>query len=107
MARRSRKVLASTSSTEPQTETVLPEPVAEPAPPTFDHRFREARVREQEGDLVGALEIYRHLVQEDPNDIRVRNNLGCVYEKRGDMAQALVEYEAARAVAPDNVAVLL
>jgi len=72
-----------------------------------DHRFHDARQREQLGDIAGAIEIYRELLLDDPQDVRVRNNLGCLYEKRGEFQRALEQFEAARAVAPDNVGVLL
>ena len=73
----------------------------------FDHRFYEARMLENDGDVDGAIAIYRELALENPADIRVRNNLGCLYEERGQGLLALEQYEAARALAPDNVAILL
>ena len=84
-----------------------PEVIAVPQQSAFDRRFHEARVRENDGDLSGAIAIYRELLLEQPNDIRVRNNLGCLYEKRGDGVLALEQFEAARSLDPENVAVLL
>src|SRR5688572_28976701 len=72
-----------------------------------DRRFHEARMHEADGDLATAIAIYRDLLLDNPNDLRVRNNLGCLYEKRGDATLALEQFEAARAVDPENVAVLL
>ncbi len=78
-----------------------------PQQSAFDRRFHEARVLENDGDAAGAIALYRELMLENPGDIRVRNNLGCLYEKRGQPVQALEQFEAARTLDPDNVAVLL
>ena len=93
-------------SVEPDTAAVIEELVA-PQQSAFDRRFQEARALENAGDLAGAIALYHELLLERPTDIRVRNNLGCLYEKRGQPVQALEQFEAARAIDPDNVAVLL
>src|SRR5215211_2659958 len=49
----------------------------------IDRRFREARTLENQNDIDGAIAVYRELLLEKPSDIRFRNNLGCLYEKRG------------------------
>lgn len=69
--------------------------------------FRQAREAERAGDTIQAIALYRQLILEEPDNIKARNNLGCLHDAAGQSLLALEQYEAARAVAPDNVDVLL
>src|SRR5688572_18056987 len=91
----------------PLPQEAAPSAASDSATASYDGRFHEARVAERAGETDKAIALYRELLREAPNDIRARNNLGCLFEKRGDYLQALEQYEAARAIAPDNVSILL
>ena len=72
-----------------------------------DERFGRARELERAGSLLPAIELYRELIREDGANIRLRLALGAAYERRGEPALALEQYEATRELAPDSVDVLL
>lgn len=72
-----------------------------------DSRFRRARELEREGDIGGAILIYQQLLLEEPDNIKARNNLGCLYDAQGKPILALEQYETARNLAPDNIDVLI
>lgn len=95
------------SAADPQTPVpalVEPEPVPESSSEIL---FRRARELDRAGDIEGAIKLYRQLLIEEPDNIRARNNLGCLFDQRGQHQQALEQYEAARSLAPDNIEVLL
>ena len=77
------------------------------AEPSGDSRFRRARELEREGDIAGAILIYQQLLLEEPDNIKARNNLGCLYDAQGKPILALEQYETARNLAPDNIDVLI
>ncbi len=72
-----------------------------------DPRFVRARELESEGDLGAAIALYRELLFDDPRNLKARNNLGVIYDRRGDHTLALEQFEAARDIDADNVDVLL
>lgn len=91
-------------------ESAAPDAAAEEAPappPPEDGRLARARELEQQGDVEGAIALYREVLQDLPNHLKARNNLGVLFDRRGEYALALEQYEAARATDPDNVEVLL
>ncbi|MGH7459868.1 MAG: tetratricopeptide repeat protein, partial [Longimicrobiales bacterium] len=81
-------------------------PASEPDSPV-EAMFRRARELEQEGDLAGAHDLYQRLLLENPESVRARNNLGCIYDVMGRHTLALDQFQAASILAPDNIDVLL
>ena len=49
---------------------------------------------------------YREVLFRDPGHLKARNNLGYVYDSRGEPARALEEYQAALEIEPENVQLL-
>jgi len=72
-----------------------------------DPRLDRARELEGEGKLGAATALYREVALEQPSALAPRLALGTVYERQGEHALALEQFEAAREIAPDNVDVLL
>lgn len=69
--------------------------------------FSKARELEAAGDTDNAIERYRELLLKDPTHIRARNNLGCLYGRKGQHLLALEQFEAARALDADNIDIIL
>lgn len=88
-------------------DTIVPESAPVAVRATGEMLFQQARDLERAGDVDGALEQYRQLLLEDPGNVRAHNNLGCLYEKKGQHLLALEQFEAARALAPDNIEIIL
>ena len=88
-------------------------PAAVSAQPMFElvESARTPKTRleelESEPDDERAIEAYRQLVLNDPANVLLRLHLGSRYEKRGEYALALEQYEAARAESHDSVDVLV
>src|SRR5687767_807079 len=68
--------------------------------------FRRAR-EVGKTDVSAAIALYQELLRDEPDNIRARNNLGCLFDEQGQHSLALEQYEAARSLAPDNIEVLL
>lgn len=57
-----------------------------------------------DGRLKDALELYRAIVRDDPNDLNARMKIGDIHRKRGDMSSAVDAYEwVAEAYAQDGL----
>lgn len=72
-----------------------------------DPRLEEARELERSGQAVRGIELLREVVRERADEVAPRLALGGAYERRGDHALALEQYESARDLASDNVDVLI
>lgn len=66
------------------------------------YRGRLASILAREGDTAAALAIRRQVVQSIPNDARARLDLARLLEERGEIADALREYETARVLGGDE-----
>lgn len=97
---------AAPAQAEIESEPVVPI-AATSADDDGEQLFRKARELETSGDAEAAIECYRQLLLDDPAHVRARNNLGCLYEKQGQHLLALEQFEAARALAPDNIDIVL
>src|SRR5262245_34754668 len=94
---------------EPERPVVALAVSVEPAPAHQEpiDRFRYARELENRGDIAGATNAYQKLLLEEPDNIRARNYLGCLFDRIGLHLRALEQYEAAHALAPDNIEITL
>ena len=57
--------------------------------------YEEAKELSRSGCSAEAIDLYRDLLQLDPQHLRARNNLGCLLGARGDHEMALREYQQA------------
>lgn len=71
-----------------------------------DPRLAEARALAGK-DPVRAIAVYRSILLDRPRDVRVRTELGRLYDRRGEHHLALEQFEAARDAAPDDVGVMV
>jgi len=79
---------------------------AEKADSEVERLFRQARTLEGQGDLRGALALYRQVVALAPAHLRARNNLGVAHDRLGAHESALEHFRAALEVDPENPEVL-
>ncbi len=88
------------------------EPVQAPPPPApapadpIETLYAEAREATDAGRVLDARRIYRDLLGRAPGHIRARNNLALLLENAHDQAGALVEYDRALDVEPENATLL-
>jgi Flp pilus assembly protein TadD len=83
------------------------EPAPGPIPLSpWEQKMAWAKERAREGRLADAEELYRELLQEDPDSVRARNNLGILLDERGDHQGAVAELQIARQLEPKNGEVL-
>lgn len=94
-------------------EHALPEPargedtISEPVPLTaWEQKMSWAKERAREGRRAEAEELYRELLQENPDSVRARNNLGILLDENGDHQGAVAELSIARQLNPRNGEVL-
>jgi tetratricopeptide (TPR) repeat protein len=69
--------------------------------------YREAVDRQHQGDLTGAVQLYRQVLEKDPANIAARSNLGASLSGLGRFSEAVPEYQAAIENAPPQVRPLL
>ncbi len=62
----------------------------------------QAMDRQQSGDLLGAIQAYRVILQSAPERADVRSNLGAAYIKLGRFDEGMHEYREALRIDPDN-----
>ena len=89
-------------------------PEAEAGPPPGDAaptaqatKLRQARDLTVQRRLDEAVSLYREIAQDDSHNVKARNNLGVLYDELGHHDLALEQFEAARALDPDGVEVLV
>jgi Flp pilus assembly protein TadD len=83
------------------------EPRPEPIPLSpWEQKMAWAKERAREGRLGEAEELYRELLQENPDSVRARNNLGIILDEKGDHQGAVAELQVARQLEPRNGEVL-
>src|SRR6185503_991072 len=78
-----------------------------PSESETEQRFRVARELERAGSNAEAAQVYLQLLKAEPDNIRARNNLGCLYDRQGMHVRALEQFEAAVSLSPDNIEILL
>ena len=67
-----------------------------------DQLLGRALAMQQAGDLLGAIQTYKIVLQSDPNRPDVRSNLGAAYIALGKFDEGMKEYKAAIAADPAN-----
>ena len=65
-----------------------------------DSGFRKAKSFEKQGDWPNAQQVLKKLIEEKPDDPRLHNELGFVYQKRGYWDLAVEEYTKAIVLDP-------
>ena len=89
--------------------TVLAEPPAPvrptPAPPTAEESFAKGVQLHQAGDILGAIEAYQDALQQEPQRIDARSNLGAALVRLGRYEEAVREYRRALEVDPRHAGV--
>src|SRR6266581_1361675 len=68
---------------------------ASPAPPTAEESFARGVQLHQAGDILGAIEAYQDALQQEPQRIDARSNLGAAYVRLGRYEEAVREYRRA------------
>ena len=68
--------------------------------------FAVAREHAEKNEVPAAIAAYRQLLTKFPTNVRARNNLALLLEKKGDADAALQELNTALETEPDNVSVL-
>src|SRR5690606_9847654 len=71
-----------------------------------DRLLAKAQALAKEGQSDAAVDLIQQVLKEGPAELSARLALGQIYDRRGDYLEALEQYEAARALDPDNVVVL-
>jgi|GEM_PF-405619 len=108
----------------PLLEMVMEDPVTEPVPGAdtepaeeaetspepiplslWEQKMAWAKERAREGRLGEAEELYRELLQENPDSVRARNNLGIILDEKGDHKGAVAELQVAQQLEPRNAEV--
>ena len=77
------------------------------APNSQAEQLRMARDLTVQRQLDEAVALYREIARDDPSNVKARNNLGVLYDELGHHELALEQFEAARALDPDGVEVLV
>lgn len=70
-------------------------------------RFRDATRRLEGGERSEAIRILAEVVEEHPDDLASRVNLGAAYYGAGEYVAAARQFEAAQELEPENLRVLL
>src|SRR5206468_1251387 len=68
--------------------------------------FAIAREHAEKNEVPAAIAAYRQLLTKFPTNVRARNNLALLLEKKGDVDAAHLEFNTALEGEPDNVSVL-
>ncbi len=66
-----------------------------------DELFEKAVALHQAGDILGAIQYYEALLQQQPDRVEARSNLGAAYMKLGRYEAAVEQYRKALALKPD------
>ena len=82
-------------------------PPGDDAPTSQAAKLRQARDLTVQRRLDKAVALYQEIVQGDSHNVKARNNLGVLYDELGHHELALEQFEAARALDPDGVEVLV
>ena len=69
----------------------------------FIDDFNKAETLCNQGDLEASLHIYQSLMQQQPNQVAVLNNIGLIYEKRGNYHKAAEYYRQCYEISPEQV----
>src|ERR1044071_9491085 len=69
--------------------------------------LRQAIAMHQAGDMEGAIRHYREYLQQRPNSIEARSNLGAALAKTGRFEEAIEQYNRALETKSSNPQVLL
>ncbi len=77
------------------------EKAAKLRPPSFPACYNLARLKQRENDHKGAINIYRAILEKQPDFGEVWNNLGVAYRETGDQDEALSSFQQAVKFAPD------
>src|SRR2546425_60216 len=87
--------------------TALAQPPAPPtaAAPTAEESFAKGVQLHQSGDILGAIEAYQDALQQEPQRIDARSNLGAAYVRLGRYEEAVREYRRALEVDPGHAGV--
>ncbi len=79
--------------------------IAQPAPP--EKTLQQAITLHQSGDFDGAIRDYREYLQQRPDSLQARSNLGAALAHVGRYDEAIEEYNRALRIDPKNAAVTL
>src|SRR5207247_3788148 len=71
-----------------------------------DDSFARALKLHQSGDFDGAIRAYQEFLQNHPESVEARSNLGAVYARKGDYGRAIEEYKRALEFDERNAAIL-
>ena len=85
-------------------------PAAEPRPVETDseeHLYQAARHATEQRDPLRAVQLYRQLLEINPDHVRARNNLALVLDERGEHEEALEHLDRCRRQEPQGVEVLI
>lgn len=77
------------------------EKAADLRPPNFPACYNLARLKQRENDHMGAISIYRAMLEKQPGLGEAWNNLGVAYRETGDQDEAISCFQRAVAFAPD------
>ena len=80
--------------------------MAQTQPPPED-LLRHAVELHQAGDIAGAIADYRAYLEQAPENVMARSNLGAALSKAGQYEEAIVEYRQALDLEPRNLPVRL
>jgi tetratricopeptide (TPR) repeat protein len=72
-----------------------------------DTVLRHAIQLHQSGDIAAAISAYRNYLDQVPDNVMARSNLGAVLARSGHFEEAIVEYQKALEVQPGNLPVRL
>jgi len=84
-----------------------PEPALPPAPDPIEILYGEARAAAEAGRCDEAKRLYRQLLATQASHVRARNNLALLLDAEGNHQGALVEFDRALGVDPENGALLV
>lgn len=76
-----------------------------PAPPTAEESFARGVQLHQSGDILGAIEAYQDALQQDPQRLDARSNLGAAFVRLGRFEEAVREYRGALEIDPRHAGV--
>lgn len=72
-----------------------------------DTRIGQAQDFAQGGRIADAIELYRDILTDSPRNVKVRNDLGVLYDKLGHSELALEQFELAESIEPQDIEVLI
>ncbi len=70
-------------------------------PPNLSACYNLATIRQQSGDHISAIPIYKKILKEQPDYGQVWNNLGIAYKETGKLEEIIPSFEQAVKFAPD------